>query len=430
MMKHFHRQTTPRVATRRGGVLVLAAGLLVLIFAFTAFTVDVGLITVTKGQLQNAADSASHSGVMELYESFGSGATRTNAEARAIAEGVAQDLVNGHRSGDLQSTPLDVTNDLKFGNRSWNSFTSTWVTTWDATPYNVMRVRVRRARENQTALPLAFARVMGSHDAEVGAWSTAAIMPGVGFTSPPGDANESGDTSQTVHLFPFTVDLGTWNDFMTAYTSGSVSIIGQSQAPPGYSFCMLSPQQDTNSLTPFVDNLHYNPVTGCVEEGGDGIPELNIYPDLNSSLPPGNRGTVDLGAPGNSTNDLQRQIKYGLNAYDFSFFPNGEIRLDKGPLYLNGDTGISAGMNSSLQQIKGQLRCIPIFISVSGPGNNAQYLIVKFVGIRVMASKLNGGPNSRYLYVEPAPFYCPEVIRADTEFSADSIMSAPVIIDN
>ena len=97
-------------------------------------------------------------------------------------------------------------------------------------------------------------------------------------------------------------------------------------------------------------------------------------------------------------------------------------------MYLNGDTGISAGINGSLLKIVGRSSAIPIFISVSGPGNNAEYTIVKFVGVRVMASKLSGGPNKRHLYVEPAPFYDPHVIRADTDFSMDSIMTSPVLV--
>ena len=43
-----------------------------------------------------------------------------------------------------------------------------------------------------------------------------------------------------------------------------------------------------------------------------------------------------------------------------------------GKLYLNGDTGISAGVKDELASIKGQPRIIPIFSTVSGNGNNAQ----------------------------------------------------------
>lgn len=417
--------------SRRGGVLVLAAGLLVLVFAFAAFTVDLGLISVTKAQLQNAADSAAHSAVMELNSSFGAGAPLTNSAARDEAVEMAEIIVNRHRSGDLINTPFDSEEDIRFGNRSWDSIDEKWNINWDTMPFNVVEVRVRRHRENGTSLPLAFARILGSDDHEVAAKATAAILPGVGFEPPTTDPHDPDEDIDTVDLLPFTVDLGTWDQFMTSYGSGSWSAV--SPANQSFMYCVAKKNGGGNgsssSAPVFVDEYHFDRDTGRVERGSDGIPEMNIYPDLNSNLPPGNRGTVDLGSPNNSTKDLKRQILHGLNAYDFSFFPNG-IRLDRGPLYLNGDTGISAGIQSSLEQIVGQVRAIPIFISVSGPGNNAQYLIVKFVGIRVMAAKLSGGPGRRYLYVEPAPFVSPDVIRGNTEFSADSIMTAPVIIKN
>ena len=141
----------------------------------------------------------------------------------------------------------------------------------------------------------------------------AAIMPGVGFGPPSGNPNDPGDTADTVNILPFTVDLGTWNAFMQAYTSGSFAAAPATSFGQAYA-SLAAPGNGNgngngNDAEPvFVDQYHYNHSTGQVEPGGDGIPELNIYPDLNSSLPSGNRGTVDLGAPNNSTNDLKRQI--------------------------------------------------------------------------------------------------------------------------
>lgn len=95
-----------------------------------------------------------------------------------------------------------------------------------------------------------------------------------------------------------------------------------------------------------------------------------------------------------------------MNAYDLSFFPNSELKFNSaGVLYLQGDTGISAGIEASLKSVIGTTGAMPIFISVSGPGNNATYTIVKFVGVRIMAVNLRGGPTRRYLRVQPASFY-------------------------
>jgi hypothetical protein len=67
---------------RRGAILVLAALMLVVIFAFVAFTVDVGYMTITKAELQNAADSAALAGSVEIPQ--GDGAVRETARAMAL----------------------------------------------------------------------------------------------------------------------------------------------------------------------------------------------------------------------------------------------------------------------------------------------------------------------------------------------------------
>ena len=61
--------------SREGTILVLSAVVLVVVLAFVSFTVDFGMITVTKGQLQNAADSAALAATQELVRSYGPGST-------------------------------------------------------------------------------------------------------------------------------------------------------------------------------------------------------------------------------------------------------------------------------------------------------------------------------------------------------------------
>jgi hypothetical protein len=96
-------------------------------------------------------------------------------------------------------------------------------------------------------------------------------------------------------------------------------------------------------------------------------------------------------------------------------------------LYVSGDTGISAGIKSQLNTIKGKPRAIPLFTAVSGPGNNATYTIERFVGIRIMDVKLTGG-NKRVI-VQPAPLMDPTVIAGPTtEVTEDSIFAMPKLI--
>lgn len=148
-------------SSRRGVVSVLAAILLVGVFAFVAFAVDTGLMTLTQTQMQNAADAsalaASQEIVGAIYDagtlggssSIGANSTAV-ANARDIAEKVA--LANG--------VYIDPLQDVQFGKRSYNEQTGSWNIVWNAEPYNVVKVTARRDQEDVSLpdgqLPLSF----------------------------------------------------------------------------------------------------------------------------------------------------------------------------------------------------------------------------------------------------------------------------------
>ncbi|MFH5806264.1 TadG family pilus assembly protein, partial [Alienimonas sp. DA493] len=71
-------------------ILPLAAALLVLAFAFLAFSIDVGYVAMTRGELQNAADAAALAGAAELAD----GPAAVRLEAQRIA---AQNRANNDR---------------------------------------------------------------------------------------------------------------------------------------------------------------------------------------------------------------------------------------------------------------------------------------------------------------------------------------------
>lgn len=279
-------------------------------------------------------------------------------------------------------------------------------------PYNMVEVSVRRTNADTTALPMTFARILGRSDFELTTRSTAALQPGNGFYIPPGSP-----PAETIDILPIALDLGSWNNLLDSVYGTSTGSGATAGSGLGYA-------------TDFEDDYSWDSIDGEVDgDRGDGIVEINMYPDLNSRHAPGNRGTVDIGHAGNSTADLKRQIVYGINAYDMSYLPNNKLEFNtNGALYLNGDTGISAGIQSSLESIIGQVRAIPIFIEVNGQGNNATYTVVKFVGVRIMDVKLSGGPRKRHLTVQPAVFSDSHVLRGDLSVNVDSILSQPVII--
>jgi hypothetical protein len=173
-----------------------------------------------------------------------------------------------------------------------------------------------------------------------------------------------------------------------------------------------------------TDQWTWDEHTKSISAGGDGVKEANLFPQGTGS--PGNRGTVDIGGSNNSTADIARQIVYGLSSADLAYF-GGEIKFNQqGELDLNGDTGISAGVKDELASIKGQPRLIPIFSKVVGPGNNANYTIVQWAGIRIMEVKLTGAMSQKRVIIQPCPMVVPGGIASTTNTS--SYAYTPVVL--
>jgi hypothetical protein len=151
---------------------------------------------------------------------------------------------------------------------------------------------------------------------------------------------------------------------------------------------------------------------------------VNLFPQDTGS--PGNRGTVDIGSNNNSTRDIARQILEGVTAEDLAHH-GGSLEFDSnGELFLNGDTGISAGVKDELASIKGQPKVIPVFSGVSGNGNNAQYTIVEFAGICILDVKLTGSAHSKRVIIQPALVKTPGIIPPTTDTQRSSFIVSPV----
>jgi Flp pilus assembly protein TadG len=354
MKKSFH-------ARRRGNILVLTAVLMVGLIGFIALAVDVGYIYTVRNELQRSADAAAIAATWELCDRDGnalnSNATNLTTSARSLAvEYAAYNKVGA-------TAPQLASNDVVVGYMANPSNPSEpMVATPPGKLPNAVQVRVQRTNAQNGEVSLFFARILGVQSTAAEAQATAAVLSGFkGFKTPTDGSN--------LGILPYALDLVTWN----ALLAGTGT-----------------------------DNYNYNPNTEAVTAGGDGIKECNLFPQGTGS--PGNRGTIDIGSSNNSTADIARQIVDGVSPADMAFH-SGELLFDgDGEIILNGDTGISAGVKDELASIIGEPRCIPIFSTVAGPGNNAQYTIVKWVGVRVMAVKLTGSMASKYVMIQPCNF--------------------------
>jgi hypothetical protein len=331
--------------------------LMVCMFALLAVSVDLGYLKVARTELQRSADAAALAGTWELideYALYGQEYPYLEYQARSKASEYA-----GLNSVTTQAPLVDQQQDVQVGYIANPFDPASPLVVGGPDPPNAVQVSVKKTGGVYGHVPLFFARFLGMDGSSLQAQATAALVNRViGFRAP--------SSGENVDLLPFALDEYTW----------------------------------VNRATLGTDDWTYNPETGKLEPGGDGIPEVNLFPQDTGS--PGNRGTVDIGSNNNSTADIARQIVDGVSPADLEYH-GGEIKLDEnGELFLNGDTGISAGVKDELVSIKGDPRTILIFREVQGPGNNATYTIVGFAGIRIMDVKLTGKMTSKRVTIQPA----------------------------
>lgn len=149
--------------SRRGAMVVLLAVLLVVLFAFAAFTVDIGHMTIVVGELQNAADAAAISGAAHLRDG--------PAQARSFAISLA-----AQNSAANESVTIGVSN-IELG--KWDRDSATFTALVGANESNANAVRVTSSRTSAGGNPLRlfFAPVLGRATADITASSTACATP-------------------------------------------------------------------------------------------------------------------------------------------------------------------------------------------------------------------------------------------------------------
>lgn len=359
-----------RRTKRRGGVVVMVVVLLAVLLGMAALSVDIGTLYVARTELQRVADSAALAAASKLLDedrlkgSANMAEEMNAARAQAVQYAHSNWVLNGNPDLD-GNTSNSPTGDVVFGYLYDPTNLGESLKLEDPSLYNSVRVLVRRNSIRNGSVLHKFASIFGNFSADLGASSTATFKDGVvGY--------KVTDKTGNAELLPLALQKDYWAGLL-----------------------------DWSLAT--GDHYSYDPTTGAVSAGSDGIPELNLFPGAGSGqLPPGNFGTVDIGSPNNSAADLARQIREGISADDLAYF-GGELRLGSdGVLPLNGDTGLTASIKDDLISILGMPRAIPIFTTVSGPGNNSVFNVVGFVGIRIMNVKLTGAMKSKEVVIQPA----------------------------
>jgi Flp pilus assembly protein TadG len=382
-------------SARRGAIGVLAAMMLIVILAFAAFAIDVGMICMAKTQLQRAADASALAAANELLHQLSRQPAETESVVQSLRSPVQSAAIAAARSNvvfaeapEISTNPTnDQAAEIVMGEMVRTGDGTAALSLSDPTHFNSVSVRVNRTADHNGELALFFGRVLGQNSVAMSAQAQAAFLQNFkGFRVPSG----GGDPPPTLMFLPFAVNRGVWQNAQNG--------VGQ-------------------------DNYGWDKDSQSVQAHGDGVPEVSLFPlDTGAG---GNFGTVDIGSNNSNTPTLRRQIVNGMTREDLAFH-GGALELDgSGKLILSGDPGIKAGaIEPALQQIVGQARIIPLYNSVTGSGNQAQFTVVGFAGCRVLDVQLTG--SSKYLRVQPTPIQTRGGIPGDSGTSSQ--IYSPVVL--
>lgn len=365
-------RSKPMKTQRRGTVAAFTAVASTMLIGFVALSVDVGMLYNVRAEMQRTADAGALAGAWTLVNENrlktppDMAAVVSAARAKASLVSGLNDIQKLNPTVDQNASNL-ATGDVVMGRfNNPNNLSEAMSYPADASQYNTVLVRVHRDGTRNGPIELWFARIFGLDSTNMQATAAASLNDGiVGYRVT--------DKTGNADLLPIALHVDIWNQLLAGTrTTG--------------------------------DSYAYNPATKGVSGGADGVFELNLYPGAGGTqLPPGNFGTVNIGPSNNSTCHLSSQIRYGVTKEDLSYYPNGELKFgDDGTLPLSGDPGLSAGIKDDLAAIIGKPRAIPLFNKVTGNGNNANYTIVGFAGVRVLDVKLTGSMDSKYVMIQPA----------------------------
>jgi Flp pilus assembly protein TadG len=379
-----------RKQARKGAITVLAAFMSIVLIGMVAFCVDLGYVLSAKEELQRSTDCSAIAACWEygLRLSKGSSSSVAAEYARNTAsQYAALNKVTGQPMSLDTNASNNANGDVVFGYvADFKNSQSPFVTN-SPNGFNAVKVRLRKNASINGKVPYFFARIFGLSGQTLESEAIAGMIEDVKGFAVPADGGNLG-------ILPYALDLQTWNNLNT--NSGA------------------------------NDNYRWNATTKQIETGPDGLVEVNLFPQGTGS--PGNRGTVDIGGSNNSTSDIARQILHGVSASDMAHH-GGKLEFNSdGKLFLNGDTGISAGVKDELASIKGQPRIIPIFQTVSGNGNNANYTIVKWQGVRIVNVKLTGSMSQKNVMIQVAPVMSKGTIPSSTVGTSSYVYSPVVLI--
>ncbi len=202
--------------------------------------------------------------------------------------------------------------------------------------------------------------------------------------------------------------------------------------------------QKARFLPPGSDILPITIRQDTWEANGPGD-EWSIYGDgrlldANGNEVPGNWGTLDVGTTSNANSDIVDQITNGLRQEDLnSLHQDGTIpdstSIDsQQSMWLNGDTGLSAGMKAAIRESHGTRKLIPIYdtLGEKSNGGNTDFHVVGWGMVEIVDSSWNGN-NNTFIRIRKTYSYDgdlrPHPDLDNTSEIIDAVYTSPVLVE-
>ena len=391
-----HARKPRRHARRRGAVMLKMALLLVPLFGFAAFALDVGWIVGTKGELQNASDAASLAATRRLGQlhtryQFASPGQKSKylSDAAQSARNDAMRVASANSAGEVANLALD-SSDLELLYMNPDGTTSSPGTRFP----NAASVRLRRDASFNGALPLFLAPLIGVSESQLEAPSTSALFSGhvTRFSFTDSSGNGSSDSSSG----------GGWQ---FDWTEGQGS---------GFSCSLLPVTFDVQDWVRFVET-QYSP-NGKIVTDSSGEAIIDVYPSPTDT--PGNFGLLCIGPDASDANTYRQWILEGPSAEDLAYLEANDrfpVSVAEPKLWF-GSPGLKSSLAPAFEAIIGQPRLMPLFepvsrnpyVAAAGVGSDSRYSIVGFAGVEV--TKVVGRGQKLSIYVRPSSVIDPSAV--------------------
>jgi Flp pilus assembly protein TadG len=361
---------------RRGAVAVLLAILLIPLLAMVAFAVDLAWVTVTKADLQHAADSAALAGAGQLMNGYVQyylpGQTQQSSvlsTTQTSAKTYAKNFASYNAAGGVSSLALNDS-DIEFGFTDANGSYTPMATSPTSFP-NTVKATLRRDSTANGSLGLFFGPVIGSNSVSLNVKAAATIYVAQI------DSFQS-NLTQNLKILPMTYDINHWNSFLKT-----------GQGPDG-----------------------------TTDTAANGAPQLQVYPSIKFT---GNFGLLSLDQGNDGASTISGWIANGVSSSDLQNESSANLlplsAHDSTKWDWKGNPGLKTSDIHTISGYVGSQYLLPLFkpyndgnldptqyAAGTGQGSNYYYNIVQFVAITITSV------DNKSVHVQPSAMVVPQAL--------------------